>query len=67
MEATLRARSKTAVPRLLRTLMTYGFMTFALDKNPVCSMVPGSKLTGEPDKPSANEGCQNKSAGQRHH
>jgi hypothetical protein len=41
-------------------------MTFALDKNPVCSMVPGSKLTGEPDKLSANEGCQNKSAGQRH-
>jgi hypothetical protein len=23
-------------------------MTFALDKNPVCSMVHGSKLTGEP-------------------
>jgi DNA repair protein RadC len=29
-------------------------------------MVPGSKLTGEPDELSANEGCQNKSAGQRH-
>jgi len=26
----------------------FGFMTFALDKNPVCSMVYGSKLTGEP-------------------
>jgi len=24
--------------------------TFALDKNPVCSMVPGSKLIGEPAK-----------------
>jgi len=24
-------------------------MTFALDKNPLCSMVPGSKLTGEPE------------------
>jgi len=23
-------------------------MTFALDKNPVCSMVSGSKLIGEP-------------------
>jgi hypothetical protein len=30
-----------------------GFMTFALDQNPVCSMVHGSKLTGEPD-PSGN-------------
>jgi hypothetical protein len=47
--------------------MTFGFMTFALDKNPVCSMVPGSKLTGEPDELSANEGCQYKSAGQRHY
>jgi hypothetical protein len=26
----------------------FGFMTFALDKNPVCSMVHGSKLIGEP-------------------
>jgi hypothetical protein len=25
-------------------------MTFALDKNPVCSMVLGSKLIGEPAK-----------------
>jgi len=24
-------------------------MTFALDKNPVCSLVFGSKLTGEPE------------------
>jgi hypothetical protein len=24
-------------------------MTFALDKNPVCSMVFGSKLIGEPE------------------
>jgi len=24
-------------------------MTFALDKNPVCSMVPSSKLIGEPE------------------
>jgi hypothetical protein len=28
---------------------TFGFMTFALDKNPVYSMVHGSKLTGEPE------------------
>jgi len=27
---------------------TFGFVTFALDKNPVCSMFPGSKLIGEP-------------------
>jgi hypothetical protein len=26
-----------------------GFMTFALDRNPVGSMVPVQKLTGEPD------------------
>jgi len=52
---------------MLRTQRTFENQTFALDKNPVCSMVHGSKLTGEPDKLSANEGCQNKSAGQRHH
>jgi len=27
---------------------TFSFVTFALDKNPVCSMVHGSKLIGEP-------------------
>jgi hypothetical protein len=33
-----------------------GFMTFALDKNPVCSMVRGSKLTGEPDASKSPQG-----------
>lgn len=33
-----------------------GFMTFALDKNPVCSMVHGSKLTGEPDASKSPQG-----------
>jgi hypothetical protein len=33
--------------QLLHAQGTIGFMTFALDKNPVCSMVLGSKLIGE--------------------
>jgi len=33
--------------RLLCAQERFGFMTFALDKNPVCSMVLGSKLIGE--------------------
>jgi len=35
--------------RLFHAQGMFGFVTFALDKNPVCSMVHGSKLTGEPD------------------
>jgi len=34
---------------MLNATWTLGFMTFALDQNPVCSMVHGSKLTGEPE------------------
>jgi len=41
---------KPNVPRLFHTQGTLDFMTFALDKNPVCSMVLGSKLIGEPAK-----------------
>jgi hypothetical protein len=33
----------------LKVKWALGFMTFALDQNPACSMVHGSKLTGEPD------------------
>ncbi len=34
---------------LIRVREMLGFMTFALSQNPVCSIVPSSKLTGEPD------------------
>jgi len=39
---------KPNAPRPFPAQETFGFMTFAIDKNPVCSMVHGSKLIGEP-------------------